>query len=135
MKNKKTIELVIIIFVFAVVGTSIFFLKKDTKDIKIDNNYIAVFNGKSGENIYSTYIYKIDNNRANYGFKYINTISKTTSNESSKKTIKVIKEGNIGWTDEAFEVAKNNNAYSYVLLPNDNKMYSIEEFSKIFSMD
>ena len=40
---------------------------------KIPDNYIAIFNGGSGEVTYQTYIYKIDNGQDNYGFKYINT--------------------------------------------------------------
>ena len=101
-------------------------------DNEIPDNYIAVFNGGAGEITYSTYIYKIDNGRDNYGFKYINTTNTTESYGSPNLIKKVTKKGEVSWSDEVFEVAEDNCAYSYVQLPNDNKTYTIEEFSEMF---
>ena len=85
--------------------------KKEPSNDKIPENYIAVFNGGSGEMTYSTYIYKIDNKQANYGFKYINTTNTTKSWGSSEWEIKITDKGKFDWTDGAFIVAKENNAY------------------------
>ena len=49
--------------------------------------------------------------------------------------MKVTGRGKVSWTDDVFKVAKENNAYSFVRLPNDDKMYTIEEFMTMFSMD
>jgi hypothetical protein len=56
---------------------------------EVPNDYIAVFHGGVGELTYSTYIYKIDNNQANYGFKYINTTNTTKHWGSSEWNVKV----------------------------------------------
>jgi hypothetical protein len=87
----------------------------------IPEDYLAVFRG---DNSYSTYIYKIDNEHANMGFKYINT-----------KGNKVMKTGEVTWTDDVFKVAKDHGAYSYVKIPGDSKKYSIEEFQNQFLMN
>ncbi len=98
---------------------------KNSKDIKIENNYIFKFAGNKTEDTHYTYIYKIDNGKQNYGFKYINTKIENNLEE-------IILIGELGWTDEVFDLALNNNAYDYVLIPNDDTMYSIEEFKNIF---
>ncbi len=105
------------------------------KSYKIPQNYIAIFNGGSGEVTYSTYIYKINNGNANYGFEYINTTNTTTSWGSPNRNIKINSKGTVSWTDDVFTIAKNNNAYSYVKLPNDNKNYTIDEFMSMFLMN
>lgn len=100
---------------------------------EIPQDYLFVFNGGSGEVTYSTYIYKIDNGHSNYGFKYINTTNTTKSYGSSEIVQKITKIGNLMWTDEVFTVAKENNAYSYVLVR--GKKYTPEEFAPMFLMD
>ena len=104
-------------------------------DSDIPEDYIAVFHGGGGEITYSTYIYKIDNNQANYGFKYINTTNSTKYWGSSEWNVKITGKGEFDWTDGAFLVAKKNNAYSYVTIPNSNKIYTIEEFQGMFIMN
>ena len=44
-------------------------------------------------------------------------------------------EGKFDWTDGAFIIAKKHGAYSYVTLPNDVKIYTIEEFQHMFIMN
>lgn len=102
---------------------------------EIPNNYIAIFHGGSGEIVYETYIYKINNGEANYGFNYINVTKTTTSYGSSEWNTKITKHGSVAWTDNVFGVAKENNAYSYVTLPNSDKIYSIEEYQQMFLMN
>lgn len=139
MKNKKVFLVIIIMIVVVLVSfVSAFFYYRwrYKKDNIIPTDYIAVFYGGAGEITYSTYIYKIDNGKPNYGFRYINTENTTVSWGSNEWTSTVKKRGRVGWTDEVFSVAKKNGAYSYVTLPNDkSKTYTIEEFQKMFLMD
>lgn len=107
----------------------------EEENVEIPDNYIAIFHGGSGETIYETYIYKIDNGQANYGFDYINVTKTTTTYGSSKWDTKITKRGSVSWTDNVFSVAGENNAYSYVTLPNIDKKYTIEEYQYMFSMD
>lgn len=102
---------------------------------KIPDDYIAVFHGGSGEITYETYIYKIDNGHANFGFDYLNVTNTTTVWGSDEWNTKITKRGSVQWTDDVFRIAKENNAYSYVTLPNSDKTYTIEEFMKMFLMN
>lgn len=96
----------------------------------IKSGYIAVFNGEDGNTIHQTYVYKIDNGAANYGFDYINA-------DTNLKTwfTKVTGEGSVTWTDGVFPVAEANNAYDYVTIPGDETKYTIDEFMARFLMD
>ena len=135
--NKKII-IVLGLLIIAVIAIILFYMyNKENGNFgnDIPDDYIAVFNGGSGEITYSTYIYKIDNDQANYGFKYINTTNTTESWGSSNWNSKVTKRGKVDWSSEVFKIAEDNCAYSYVQLPNDDKTYTIEEFAKMFTMD
>lgn len=107
----------------------------DQQSQMIPDNYIVVFHGGAGEKTYETYIYKDDNGQDNYGFTYINTTSTTKSYGSPEWETTITKRGPFNWTDEAFVIAKENGAYSYVTVPNSDKTYSVEEFQKSFIMD
>ena len=136
MNNKKTklIFLVLIaVIVFGVFGFWLYLKCQNNSDIP--NDYIAIFHGGVGEQIYETYIYKIDNGHANMGFKYINVTSTTESWGSSKWKHTINDKGEFDWTDGAFITAKKHGAYSYVTLPNDDKIYTIEEFQGMFIMN
>lgn len=136
MNSKKIVLIVIVLMTIVVIGVFGFslYFKRQTNN-HIPNDYIAVFNGGYGEVTYSTYIYKINNGHANYGFKYINTTNTTVSWGSPDWKIKITSRGKVTWTDEVFTIAKNNGAYSYVKLSNDTKTYTIEEFQSMFLMD
>lgn len=43
--------------------------------------------------------------------------------------------GEVTWTDEVFIVARKNGAYEYVLLPDGNKKYTIDEYMEMFLMN
>ena len=131
-KEKKRIILLVTVVVFITVGSCLYLKYRNSNYIPED--YIAVFYGGEGAFIYSTYIYKVNNGQANYGFKYINTTSTIDSWSSSELKTKITNRGRVAWTDDVFAIAKENNAYSYVILPN-NEIYSIEEFMTMFSMD
>ena len=138
MKNKKIVLIgigILIICLISVLIEKTINKNKEGKDQEVKEGYIAVFHGGAGEITDETYIYKQDNNEANRGFDYINTTSTTTSWGSPMWESKVTKKGSVEWTDEVFTIAKKNNAYSYVTLPNSEKIYSIEEYQNMFLMN
>lgn len=135
MKNKKIIIPIVLSIILIICFIAFIIIRNIKNNDTIPTDYIAIFNGGTGEVTYSTYIYKIDNNQPNYGFKYINTINTTTYWGSTKTTAKIIDQGTVDWTDEVFIIAQNHGAYSYVLLPNSNKTYTIEEFMQMFLMN
>lgn len=103
----------IIIVSILLTGITMYSFYSPIKSDKILENYIAVFNEGSGEITYQTYIYKLNNGHANYGFEYINTTNTTTSWGSTDWN-KITSKGTVNCTDNVFTIAKNNNAYSYV---------------------
>ncbi len=134
MFKKQPLIFILSICLIVITTITILVIRQfNTKDIP--DNYIAVFHGGAGEITYSTYIYKIDNKHPNYGFKYINTTNTTKSYGSSEREIKITGKGEVSWTDDVFQVAKENNAYSYVQLPDSDKQYTIEEYASMFLMD
>ena len=135
--NKRIIIVLglLIIAVMAIILLYIYNKENGNFGNNIPDDYIAVFNGGAGEITYSTYIYKIDNDQSNYGFKYINTTNTTESWGSPNLIRKVTKRGKVDWSSEVFKIAEENNAYSYVQLPNDDKTYTISEFAEMFTMD
>ena len=137
--KKKKILLIVVISLIIIAGLSAIFIITN-KTLKENNNniqkgYIAIFHGGSGERTNETYIYKQDNGHNNYGFDYINVTSTTKSWGSSERTSKITKRGSVQWTDDVFTVAKNNNAYDYVTLPNSDKTYTIKQYQKMFIMN
>lgn len=139
-KNKKIFWLIMILIIIALMVSYILVtINKNSKDNtdndKIPDGYIAVFHGGSGEITYETYIYKINNKQANSGFNYVNVTKTTTHWGSSEWNTKITKSGSVQWTDNVFEVARENNAYSCVTLPNSNKIYTIEEYMQTFLMN
>ncbi len=136
MKKRIIILSILSVILLIMIGIIIYFMwPVKYYNSEIPEDYIAVFHGGVGEITYSTYIYKIDNGHDNYGFKYINTTNSTTYWGSSEWNVKVTDKGEFDWTDGAFVVAKKNNAYSYVTIPNSTDAYTIEEFQGMFIMN
>ena len=136
MKNKKLFCIfAILIIIVLVVGYIIYINKNKITNDRIPDGYIAIFHGGAGEITYETYIYKKDNGHANFGFDYINVTNTTVSWGSSEWNSKITKRGSVQWTDDVFEVAEENGAYSYVTLPNSNETYTIEQYMSMFLMD
>lgn len=125
MKNKKIFWMIIILIIICLIIS--FILLYLNKNNKIPDDYIAIFNGGSGEITYKTYIYQKSDSK----FYYINVTSTTVSWGSNETTDRVTKRGTVYSKDKIFEVAKKNNSYSYVYLQ-DNESYTIEEFKQIF---
>lgn len=135
MKNKFKFIIVIIIFIILLIIGGLVVLNKKNVNSEIPDNYIAIFHGGVGERTHETYIYKIDNGHSNYGFEYINVTSTTEFWGSSNWIHEITDRGKFDWTDGAFLIAEKNGAYSYVTIPNDNKIYTIEEFQSRFLMN
>ena len=135
MKNKKVFWFVVILIIVIFIVSYIIVTINQNNNDKIPDDYIAVFHGGSGEITYETYIYKINNEDANSGFDYVNVTKTTTYWGSTKWNTKITKCGSVQWTDNVFEVAKENNAYSYVTLPDSDKIYTIEEYMQMFLMN
>ena len=126
------IVLSIILFVLFILNITLY---KTNKYDHVKDGYIAVFYGGSGEVTYSTYIYKIDNGKANMGFEYINTINSTKSWGSSDWNSEVVSSGEFDFTDGAFIIAKKHGAYDYVIDSYTNQRFTIDEFQDRFIMN
>jgi len=133
IKDKGLILIIVGVLLLFTIGIHTLLSIKENNEIP--NDYIAVFHGGVGEITYETYIYKIDNDTPNMGFKYVNVTSTTTSYGSSKWNHRVTKRGSVGFTDEVFIVAEKNHAYSFVTVPKSNETYTIEEFRAKFIMN
>ena len=69
MKNKRIIVLGVASIILAFFSLLIIVLDKNQEYSNVvPDDYICVFHGGAGELTYSTYIYKVDNRHANYGF-------------------------------------------------------------------
>ena len=136
MKRNSIILTVILSFIIFMLAYFCYTYVIENKEVNptmsSDSTLVATFHGGVGEVIYETEIYKIDNDNDNYGFRYLNIKSSTAMWGSSERKREIINKGNFSWTDEAFEIARRNNAYSYVTVPSDDKTYSIDDFMEIF---
>lgn len=110
------------------------YLKQFSNSYIIPDGYIATFHGDCDDESKETYIYKIDNGAANYGFKYIN-VARSNFNIDHTEQVTFIGDGEVMWTDNVFMAAEENGAYDYVTVPNDEKKYTIEEFMSRFLMN
>ena len=125
LKIKRCLIVVLLIIVLIIV--TIFILNKAASNVTINDNYIAVFNGGSGELMVQTYVYLNDDI-----YEYINVTKVTESWESSKWIYKINSTGRFENKEDAFVISKKHGADSYVEIPNDDKQYSMEEFKKYF---
>lgn len=132
-KKQKLLFIIVTIVTLLCINTIVKLIIPKNDEIK--DGYIAVFNGGSGEMTFSTYIYKINNNKSNYGYEYINTVNTTTYWGSSDWNIKIKKSGKFNSPNNAFTIAKAHGAYDYVEVTNHERIYSIEEFEEIFLID
>ena len=113
MKGKKIIIFLLIILILIVVA--FIYLTR------IPADYMSIFHGEYN----NTYIYKIENGVDHMGFKYINT-TKVAGKEI------IIGTGEVTSTDDFFPIAKKNNAYLYVTIPDIEGELTIEEYQEIF---
>lgn len=131
MKKSSLIILVSILLISVTAICTIAYINEKDEDNTIPDNYIIVFKGESAETVHTTYVYEVVKKKKTT-YKYINTISTTSTFDSTAIQEKVIKKGTVKKKKKVFEKAKKNNAYSYVKYIKDDKVYTIEEFKDIF---
>ena len=131
MKKNSLIILISILLISVIVICSVVYIQESDIDNTIPDNYIIVFKGESAETVHTTYVYDIVKKKKTT-YKYINTISTTSTYDSMAIQEEVIKKGTVKKKKKVFEKAKKNNAYSYVKYIKDDKIYSVEEFKDIF---
>lgn len=128
MQKKYLIIFVIAIILFETI-TVVYSYKKPENNI-IPNDYIAVFKGEYGETVYSTYLYA-KKTKKKKKYYYINTKSTLSGQDSTNWNEEIIKKGNLKKKKKIYKIVKKNKATSYVKYE-DGKIYSLEEFKKIF---
>ena len=131
MKKRNLIILISILIIIIIAICVITYVREKNTNNIIPNNYIIVFKGESAETVHTTYIYEVKKKKK-ITYKYINTISTTSTYDSNAIQEKVIKKGKIKKKKKIFEKAKKNNAYSYVKYIKEDKIYSIDDFKNIF---
>lgn len=127
--KKNTLVIIIISLILAQAAIIAYSYTTDNEMI-VKDDYIAVFKGESGETVNSTYMY-VKKKKKKKVYSYINTTSNLSGYDSTNWTEKITKKGKLKKRKKIFEIAKKNNAYSYVKYE-DGKIYSIEEFKKMF---
>lgn len=131
MKKNSLIILISLLLISVIVICTVVYIQERDIDNTIPDNYIIVFKGESAETVHTTYVYEIVKKKKTT-YKYINTISTTSTYDSTAIQEEVIKKGTVKKKKKVFEKAKKNNAYSYVKYIKDDKIYSVEEFKDIF---
>ena len=129
MKKNAVIILIIGLILAQVAVIAYSYINDDKAVVKDD--YIAVFKSESGESVNATYLYVTKKKNKKKKYTYINTKSTYSGYDSTNWTEKITKTGTLKKRKKIFEIAKKNNAYSYVRYE-DGKIYSIEEFKKMF---
>lgn len=131
MKKNSLIILISLLLISVIVICTVVYIQERDINNTIPDNYIIVFKGESAETVHTTYVYEIVKKKKTT-YKYINTISTTSTYDSTAIQEEVIKKGTVKKKKKVFEKAKKNNAYSYVKYIKDDKIYSVEEFKDIF---
>lgn len=127
---KKSLWIILIICFIFIQVAFITYSHINNKQTTISGDYIAVFKGESGEKVNSTYLYSQKKGKKKI-YKYINTESTSYGYDSTNWEEEITKTGVLKNRKQIFEIAKKNNAYSYVRYE-DGKIYSIEEFKGMF---
>lgn len=79
-----------------------FLYLKKLNDNSISIDYIAVFHGGVGEQIYETYIYEVDNGDEKIKFEFINVTSTTVSWGSADWVQEINEHGKLESVDDIF---------------------------------
>ena len=131
MKKFYLIFLIVILLISSITTCTFVYINEKNKDNAIPSDYIIVFKSESAESVNTTYIYEVIKKKKKTTYKYINTISTTSTYDSVTSEEKVIKRGTTKKKKKIFEIAKKHNAYSYVKDIKENKIYSIDEYKEI----
>lgn len=127
--KKKTLIILFVGLILAQIVIITYSYVTEEKPI-VKDNYVVVFKGETGETVNSTYLY-VKKKKKKKKYSYINTQSKLSGYDSTNWSEEITKTGTLKSRKKIFEIAKKNNAYSYVKFE-DGKIYSIEEFKKMF---
>ena len=131
MKKRYFILLCVVLFISIAVTCVVAYTREYNIDNTIPTNYIAIFRSESAEIVNTTYVYEVKKKKS-VSYKYINTTSTTTTYASVATVEEVTKKGTFKKKNKIFEIAKKNNANSYVKYIKDDKIYTIDEFKNIF---
>ena len=131
--KKKTLIVLGILILISQIFIIIYTYNNDNKN-EFSNDYMAVFKNETGERVYSTYLY-VDTKgkkgkKKKKKYRYINTISTLSGYDSTNWNEEIVKKDKLKKRKKIFEIAKEHNAYSYVIYE-DGKIYSIEEFKEM----
>ncbi|MBO5460198.1 MAG: dockerin type I repeat-containing protein [Ruminococcus sp.] len=80
-------------------------IERSSESFVIPDGYIAIFHGNLDDASEETYIYKIDNGAANYGFKYIN-VERSSFNIYHTERVALTGQGEVMWTDDVFKLLR-----------------------------
>ena len=131
MKKFYLIILIVILLISSITTCTFVYINEKNNDNAIPSDYIIVFKSESAESVNTTYVYEVIKKKKKTTYKYINTISTTSTYDSVTSEEKVIKKGTTKKKKKIFEIAKKHNAYSYVKDIKENKIYSIDEYKEI----
>lgn len=131
MKKIYLIILISVLLITTIATCTFVYIKEKDNDNTIPTDYIIVFKSESAETVHTTYIYEVVKKKKTT-YKYINTTSTTSTYDSISTTEEIDKNGTVKKKKKVFEIAKKHNAYSYVKYIKEDKIYTIDEFKKIF---
>ena len=117
--DKKKLNTILCILIGIGIVVIVGILIYNAVQATVPSGYKAVFVGEKDKVEYKTYIYKLENDEENYGFKYVDTTDG-----------KITKKGRAHWTEDVLKAARENNAQDYVL--EDDKKYTIDEYTERF---
>lgn len=128
MKNETKIIICTFFVMFLIFISSFIYINKQQNYIK--NDYIAVFKGEENDDIHLTYVYIKKRKKGKIKYKYINSLISVDKYESTSSLEKIIDFDDVDSRKKLFMIAKNNQAYSYVILQKDGSICSIGEFKE-----
>ena len=128
MKKKICFLIIILLFIIFEISMITISYKNNNVEKIIPNNYIIAFKGETSLKVNTTYIYKVKKKKKTT-YKYINTTTAYTGNDSTEITEKITKKGSFKKLKEAIKIAKKNKAYNYVKYE-DGNIYTIAEYKE-----
>ena len=114
LTNKKIIIIIVIISLFLVIGLLLININNKKNDM-LNEDYYIKFIGGYGEAIYTTYIYW----DGGQDVEYIYSTSTTKSYGSSEWNEKTTKKGKFLFIQGMYDIAKENNSFSYAIINRD----------------
>lgn len=130
--DTRKINLCILVTVIIMLSLLIYSIRFiEDKNLKLDNNYIAVFRGEKNNKIYSTYVYDksyFKDGKYKIKYKFINTEIVTNNFDSVNSNETVTKKGTVKSRKKLIKKVKKHHATNYVIEKPSNKVYQYDEF-------